>query len=368
MNARGVFQPGIAVICFIVGEIIGRHPKLHRLDGRDSGLLDISAMERAMPPEGFSSRTAGAWWDYASYAVIGCLGVVLFWLSKDHPTAMPVWAPWDFSIPEYLATALVLFWFFRGLSLGATLPVWRRIAFLTGIGLIYAVLQTHFEYWSQHMFFLNRIQHVVMHHLGPFLIALSGAGGPIVRGMPQPLRRLISARPAAVADRILQQPFLAALIFSGTFALWLIPPVHFRAMLDPRLYALMNWTMVLDGILFWSLVLDPRPKPPARVSYGTRIALSVGVMFPQIVMGAIISLSSHDLYPYYSLCGRIFPSMGALNDQQIGGLIIWIPPAMMSVAGLLLVLNALRLHEDSTMQPDRNAAALAALSSRWTGR
>lgn len=281
---------------------------------------------------------------------------------------MPPWGPWDFSTSEYLSTALVLFWFVRGLSLGATLPVWRRVVFLIGLSLIYAVLQTHFEYWSQHMFVLNRIQHVVMHHLGPFLIALGGAGGTIARGMPGPLSRTISARPVTVALHILQQPLLAALVFSGTFAFWLIPSIHFRAMLDPRLYAVMNWTMVLDGILFWSLVLDPRPKPPARVSYGTRIALSVGVMFPQIVMGAVISLSSRDLYPYYNLCGRIFPAMGAINDQQIGGLIIWIPPAMMSVVGMLVVLNALRLHEDSIKEVDKNAASLAALSSRWTGR
>jgi hypothetical protein len=31
------------------------------------------------------------------------------------------------------------------------------------------VLQTRFEYWAQHMFFLNRIQHVVMHHFGQSL-------------------------------------------------------------------------------------------------------------------------------------------------------------------------------------------------------
>jgi hypothetical protein len=34
------------------------------------------------------------------------------------------------------------------------------------------------------------------------------------------------------------------------------PPVHVRAVLDLQLYALMNWSMVLDGVLFWCLVLD----------------------------------------------------------------------------------------------------------------
>jgi len=47
------------------------------------------------------------------------------------------------------------------------------------------------------MFFLNRIQHVAMHHLGPFLVALGAAGGTIKRGMPLRLRLAIES-PAIV--------------------------------------------------------------------------------------------------------------------------------------------------------------------------
>ena len=86
---------------------------------------------------------------------------------------------------------------------------------------------------------------------------------------------------------MLQQPLLAAFLFVGLIYFWLIPPIHFRAMIDWRLYAVMNWSMVLDGLLFWCLVLDPRPKPPARISYGARAALVLGVMFPQIALGAV---------------------------------------------------------------------------------
>ena len=92
-------------------------------------------------------------------------------------------------------------------------------------------------------------------------------------------------------------------------------------MINWRLYAVMNWSMVLDGLLFWCLVLNPRPKPPARISYGMRAALAFGVMFPQIVLGAAIAFSQRDLYPYYDLCGRLFPSIGALTDQRIGGIV-----------------------------------------------
>ena len=74
--------------------------------------------------------------DRAAYTAILALGVLLFWLSRSHPTLMPVWAPWDFSPLEYLATAFVLLWFCRGLALTppAERPaVWRRAAFLAGL-------------------------------------------------------------------------------------------------------------------------------------------------------------------------------------------------------------------------------------------
>ena len=72
-----------------------------------------------------------------------------------------------------------------------------------------------------------------------------------------------------------------------------------------------------------------------------RAALAVGVMFPQIVFGALITFAGFDLYPYYNLCGRLFASIGAIDDQQIGGIVIWIPPAMMSILAMILALNAL---------------------------
>jgi putative membrane protein len=317
-------------------------------------------------------RMSGGASEAVTYGTVAALGALLFWLSSNYPSLMPVWAPWDFSPTVYLATALSLVWFARGLALSpaeSRPPVWRRVMFLCGIALTYAVLQTRFEYWSQHMFFLNRTQHVVMHHIGPFLIALGAVGPTIRRGMPEWLRRVVDTRVVAATVRVIQQPLLAAFLFVGLFYFWLIPAVHFRAMIDPRLYAAMNWSMVIDGVLFWCLVLDPRPKPPARVSYGSRVALSFGVMFPQILLGAIITFAQRDLYPYYDLCGRLFSSIDAIADQHIGGIVMWIPPSMMSVIGVIVVLNALRIHEESKPQTtDEASAAISALASRWTGR
>ena len=320
---------------------------------------------------GFAMPPALSRGETVVYGTILALGGLLMWLSEVYPAQMPYWAPWDFSPSFYLATALGLYWFLRGRAVAPVDErphVLRTAAFLVGVALTYAALQTRYEYWSQHMFFLNRIQHVVMHHMGPLLIAAAWPWPAMRRGLPVPLQRAVDSRAVRLTLRVVQQPVLAAFLFVGLFFFWLIPSVHFRAMLDPQLYAIMNWTMVFDGILFWSLVLDPRPKPLARVTYGTRTALATSVIFPQIILGAAITFVHYDLYPYYDLCGRLFPAISAIDDQQIGGIIIWIPPAMMSVIAVLLVLNALRKHEDTIKETDDDASALAAFASRWTGR
>ena len=313
--------------------------------------------------------------DAAGLAIIVGLGAAISWLCAFHPTAMPAWAPWDFSWVEFLAAAFGVWWYLRGV---ARSPIaerpgpWRQVAYLTGIAAIYAVVQTHFDYVAQHEFFLNRVQHIFMHHLGPYLVAVAWPGAMLKRGMPAPLRRAVEARAPRQVMSVVQQPLLAALLFVGLIYLFLIPTVHFRAMIDPQLYALMNWLMIGDGILFWALVLDPRPPAEAGISYGLRMLLPFGVMFPQIALGAYIAFSPHDIYPYYDLCGRFFPSISAVYDQHIGGIVAWIPAGMMSAVGFMTVLNALRVYEDSlpSEEPDDDVddGGIVIRASAWTGR
>jgi putative membrane protein len=308
--------------------------------------------------------------DFLFYGALAMATALLWWLTIANPAILPVWAPWEFAPLQFVCFWLAGWWYARGAIASAESgrpPLWRTILFYFGLVLTYAVLLTRFEYLAEHMFFINRFQHIVMHHLGPMLIVLGWPGGTIKRGMPMPLRQITEARWVTRSVHWIQQPILAAILFVGLIGLWLYPPVHFRAMIDPNLYALMNWSMVVDGILFWSLILDPRPKPLARITFMARIGLVMAVMFPQIMMGAMITFTGHDIYDFYHWCGRIFPDIGAIRDQMYGGLIVWIPGAMMSVVSVLLVLNFLRQVEKNEEGKDKDAAMPGIDASAWTG-
>lgn len=277
-------------------------------------------------------------------------GGVLDTLCRMYPSRLPFWLPWEFSWTVFLATALSLAWYWRGwLRLGAHRrpAIWRAGSFFVGVLSFYIVLQTHFDYLAQHMFFVHRWAHFVLHHAGAFLIALSFSG-PVLRiGMPTFFLPLYEAKSLKRLVDFLQHPAIAPFLFVGLLYFWLLPAIHTRVMLDPNLYDLMNWTMAINGVMFWSLVLDPRSKPPARLSHLMRAAMILIIELPQMVLGAILSLSTTDYYPVYEICGRIF-AMTALNDQHYGGLIIWLPGTVTSFAAMIAVLWITRLNEEKT--------------------
>jgi putative membrane protein len=285
---------------------------------------------------------------WLGYAALLALGAILYVLCDHYPADLPFWMPWEFSWPEFLATGLALAWFFRGLGVlpkAMRPPLWRNVSFVLGVLSIYAVLQTHIDYYAQHMFFVHRWAHFVLHHAGAFLIALGASGRVIRAGMPDFLKLMLDARPIRALLNFLQHPAVAPVLFVGLLYFWLIPEIHTRVMLDRDLYDLMNWTMAINGIMFWSLVLDPRPKPPARLSPLMRALMILLIELPQMVLGAILSLSMTDYYPVYKICGRVL-DFTALNDQHYGGLIIWLPGTLTSFAAMIVVLVNMRLNEE----------------------
>jgi putative membrane protein len=285
---------------------------------------------------------------WAWYGALLLLGAALDLLCRFFPADLPFWMPWEFSWPEYLAVALTFAWFVRGLNIlpkDQHPPLWRLICFVAGVASFWIVLQTRIDYYAQHMFFVHRWAHFVLHHAGAFFIAMGMSGQVLFAGTPDFLKPLVRSRPVQAILNILQHPAMAPFLFVGLLYFWLIPAIHTRVMLDRNLYELMNWTMALNGVMFWSLILDSRAKPPARLSHLMRALLILVIELPQMVLGAILSLTEHDIYPVYTICGRVL-DMTALNDQHYGGLIIWLPGTLTSFAAMIVVLVTMRLNEE----------------------
>lgn len=255
--------------------------------------------------------------------------------------------PWEPSITVVMCCALAAALYLRGGLRSPIAAPWLRQAFFwAGLLLTYFCLHTQLDYYAEHEFFINRVQQFGLQHAGPFLIALSHPGGALRRALPMRWRARLMNRQGWLRRlcRIAFHPLLTISLFVGLMIFWLWPSVNFAAMLDWRIYRVMNWSMVLNGLAYWTLILDPRPKPPARLGPGARVLAEMAVMVPQILVGAYITFTHRDLYPVYDLCGRAFAGISQSADQYMGGLIVWIPSSMMSAFGALLAFrNWLRL-------------------------
>lgn len=235
----------------------------------------------------------------------------------------------------------------------------RQCAFWSGLALFYLALHTRLDYYAEHEFFMHRLQHLILHHLAPLLVMASYPGPVLRTGLPwrgrRALARIGRTRAAKLAARVLLQPAVVALAFVASVLVWLIPSVQFVAMLDVRLYTFMNWSVALTGLLYWGIVLDPRPCPPGRMRPGLRVLSPVLTMTPQIIAGAIVTFDPHELYPVFTQCGRAFTALPAVLDQSLGGLIMWVPAGLVEALGALLALrNLMRL---SARKPQTDHAA-----------
>lgn len=251
--------------------------------------------------------------------------------------------PWEFSPTLIAAFVLAGVLFLRGQRVHRVNGA-RQALFWAGMVLLYLSLHTRVDYYAERMFFIHRIQHLVLHHLGPLVLMAAYPGSVMRAGLPLTWRNRLMRFRRTLAGRILEgvltNPIFVPALFVFLVLIWLLPSVQFYSMLDWRLYRLMNWSVVISGFMYWNLILDRRPSPPAAMSPGGRVISPIVTMAPQMVAGAVIAFTERDIYPLFELCGRAM-AMSAQTDQSIGGLTMWIPAAMTEVIGLLVALRTL---------------------------
>ncbi|ORU90116.1 MAG: hypothetical protein A6F71_03905 [Cycloclasticus sp. symbiont of Poecilosclerida sp. M] len=260
--------------------------------------------------------------------------------------AIEFFTPWELSPILVVFLLGLAFYYWQAMCVTAkgeksAKYYWQVVSFYTGIVSIYLVSHTYLDYLSQYMFWVHRFQHLVLHHLAPLLIVLGGVG-IIHKSLPEWLKNwkglpAVVRLPFELSYKLIQHPIVAPVVFVGLIYLWLIPDIHFTAMLSQDLYYLMNWSMLLDGLLFWWLVLGPDWRGEAK-GFAVRLIMLIVVVVPQQLLGAYLTLSGEVIYDVYEVCGRAWP-VSPMVDQIYGGVITWIPASMMSVLGLVLVLR-----------------------------
>jgi len=279
-------------------------------------------------------------------------------MAADYFTYALEWlTPWEFSptlVVLFLAGAVL---FYRGVGVHRVTRT-RQWLFWTGVIMLYLSLHTRVDYYSQRLFFAHRVQHLFLHHLAPLLVMAAYPGQVMRAGLGLRWRRRLRQFQRGVFGRLLiallTNRFLVPLLFVVLVLGFLIPVVQFYSMLDWRLYRAMNWAVVISGFMYWNLILDRRPSPPAALSPGGRVLSPIITTVPQMITGAVITFTERDIYPIFDLCGRAIPGLSAVTDQAIGGLTMWVLAGFVEVFGLLYALSIfMRLSSRGRLRPKR---------------
>jgi len=89
------------------------------------------------------------------------------------------------------------------------------------------------------------------------------------------------------------------------------------------LHIVQHLVFLATAVLMWWPVLSPVPEVP-RLHYAGQLLYLFLLGIPMSVVGALITLADQVLYPFYAAAPRVF-GLPPLADQQIGGLMMWVP-------------------------------------------
>ncbi|MBI1211509.1 MAG: cytochrome c oxidase assembly protein [Alphaproteobacteria bacterium] len=259
---------------------------------------------------------------------------------------------WPLSADIIIPTALVLFVYIRGMisrsAATSPTPAWRHGLFFAGVAAVFLALQSPIDPIAERLFFVHQIQHLLLRMIGPMLLALSWPQASLVAGLPRAIRRRIltptvSNSPMQHVFSFIAHPVVATTIFIGSLYVWQYPAYHDVALLNEPIHYLMHVTMLFAGLVFWWRIFDQRPAPKG-LGYGVRLMMLWLAILSNIALGSYTTLKTSVLYDAYDVFGRLF-GYAPLTDEQIGGVIIWIPSSMMCLLAVLIVIYMLGSHE-----------------------
>lgn len=267
--------------------------------------------------------------------------------SGSHGESASIWSMWSIDPIGIVGPLLFSYLYFNGLrkwpNPSHPVRLWQRISFALGQLTLFAALVSPIDPLSDQLFFMHQIQHLMLRVVAPVLILLGAPLTPVLRGLPDGFL-YDYIRPIAGNRRIqrgyarLMNPVLTLGLFVGTLWVWQIQELQNLVVRNVIVHVFMHFTMFASAMLYWWLVIDPAPHR-SRIHYGLRVLYVAITIIPNTALGAIIVFSSIVLYSAYGESGHAF-NISALDDQLIGGLILWLPMEMMSViiAGIVFIM------------------------------
>jgi putative membrane protein len=216
----------------------------------------------------------------------------------------------------------------RRLNLAPSVDKRQVASFLVGVLVIFVALVLPVdEIGDRYLFSVHMVQHLLLTLVMAPLLLL---------GTPGWLIRPVLKSPAiANVGQMLTRPVTAFVTFNLVFAAYHVPALYEMALENETLHIFVHLLLMITAVITWWPILSPLTELP-RLPYPTQILYLFFQAIPPTLLGALITFANTVFISTYASAPRIF-GISAIDDQQLAGLIMWIPGSAVYLFALTLV-------------------------------
>lgn len=252
-----------------------------------------------------------------------------------HPVTQIEWTGWSVhwsTVIGIAALAALYLWRARHAPPDSPAPNTptglEKLSFFSGLLVMFGSLNGPIHDLSDtFLFSAHMVQHLLLTLLLPPLL-LAGTPGWMLRPLLRP--RAVRAVAAFVT-----RPVMCFTIFNVVFAAWHIPLLYNAAMANHNIHIVEHLMFMAAAVIMWWPFMSPLPELP-RLAYPGQMLYCFVMTLPMSVVAIYVAMADHLLYPAYAAAPRVW-GLSPMADQQLGGLIMWIPGGIIFYAIMTVV-------------------------------
>lgn len=254
----------------------------------------------------------------------------------------PWWAKWNLDPVLLLSLLLLSRVYAQGLGrvwragTGRGVAVWEAGCFGTGIIVLFLALVSPLDALSGELSAAHMVQHMLVMNLAAPLVALGSPAVVVTNGVPSGFRKPLGRLWRRLDPPALRNPVAAWLVYATVLWGWHLPPLYEAALRHPAVHDVQHLTFFAAGFVFWRAVLNRQGR---RLGPGVGLVYLFTTSLHATVLGVFMALAPRPWYPGYE--GRTEAwGLTPLEDQQLAGLIMWMPACLAYAAGAVGLLAA----------------------------
>ncbi|HYG28775.1 MAG TPA: cytochrome c oxidase assembly protein [Allosphingosinicella sp.] len=227
----------------------------------------------------------------------------------------------------------------------------RRDAALFGLGwlTLAGALVSPLHEAGETSFTMHMIEHELIMLVAALLIVAGRPGAVFLWALPSAMRRMAGSAARVRAWRRLGDPIVATALQAAAICAWHAPALFDRALRSEGWHVAQHLSFVATALLFWWAMTN---GSAGRNGYGVSAMCLFVTSLIGGALGALMSFSASPWYEGYAALGMTPSGLTPAEDQQLAGLIMWIPGGTVHLAAAaFFVFKWLRAEEARHVLP-----------------